>query len=261
MSSKKIIKEIDIDDPNISSKIAYFYELQSKIEALTSELEDYKEEFKEFEELTTPLMDSMKLLKDKIAKADKYIINIIRAGGEKSSYSYKTAFEVSLTKVNAQIRNILEQELEATKTLSRVKHSFKIDKLSESPIKGKFMAIINKLKQYFLPKIKGSLSQIDKANEVLEKLASKAESKSTSNPLDEQGVITKTSPDVVRLQATINKTPSLKTSGQYINTRAELVDAIPSVIATFGKELQSNKISLGTILSDIKKGLVKAGYK
>lgn len=76
-----------------------------------------------------------------------------------------------------------------------------------------------------------------------------------------QGVITKISPDVAKLRATIERTPSLKTSGQYINTRAELVDAIPSVIATFGKELQSNKISLGTILSDIKKGLVKAGYK
>ena len=87
-------------------------------------------------------MDSMKILKDKVAKTDNYVINIVRAGGDKSNYSYKTAFEVSLTKVNASIRRILEEELEATKSISKVKHSFKIDKLLKSSLNRKSNGIL-----------------------------------------------------------------------------------------------------------------------
>jgi hypothetical protein len=174
MINQKSLKEVEIDDSEISSKIAYFYELQDRIGSLSLELEKYKEEFKEFEELITPLMDSMKILKDKVAKTDNYVINIVRAGGDKSNYSYKTAFEVSLTKVNASIRRILEEELEATKSISKVKHSFKIDKLSEAKSSEKARNFVRRITNVVTNNIKKEFNVIDTANKILQKLSSKA---------------------------------------------------------------------------------------
>jgi len=72
---------------------------------------------------------------------------------------------------------------------------------------------------------------------------------------------TQTTPtDVKRLEKTIG-TSTIKAVSLAINDRNELKKAIPSITKSWGPMLQPNKITLSSMLADIKAGLVAAGYK
>lgn len=165
-------EEINIEDPEIAKKMNHFYELQRKIQEYEQQLEEMKDEFKGFEGQLRPIMDGMKETGEKLAKTEDFIVQITRFGGERKVPYYKDAFENALTKVNAATQKVLLEALEASKKVTQVKHSFKIDKaLSEASflekVKSALKSAIAKLTSVF----KKENRNIDDANKELAKLA------------------------------------------------------------------------------------------
>jgi len=176
--SESELKEAEITDPTIKVKISHFYNLQDKISKLQQELESYVSEFKEFEQELAPMMDAMKSTKDRLATTEEFIIEITRYGGETARASYKEAFELALTKVNSATQNILKEALEATKTVSRTKHSFKIrPTIEESSFIEKIASSIKGLVKNFVNIFKKNEDKIEDANEDLKKLAKEKKSR------------------------------------------------------------------------------------
>lgn len=166
-----ILEQIDIEDPEIAKQMNHFYELQKKIQEYEQQLETMKDEFKGFEGQLRPIMDGMKETGDKLAKTEDFILQITRFGGERKVPYYKDAFENALSKVNAATQRVLLEALEASKKVTQVKHSFKIDKaLTEATfiekIKGALKSALNRLMSVF----KKENRNIDDANKELAKL-------------------------------------------------------------------------------------------
>jgi hypothetical protein len=67
--------------------------------------------------------------------------------------------------------------------------------------------------------------------------------------------------DVNRLNKTLDSSTTTKTAFININDRNELRKTVPVVFKDLGPNLQPNKLSLANIMSDIKAGLIAAGYK
>ena len=103
-----------------------FYLLQEEINQLSAKLKEAKKQFGEYGKQITPLLDSMQETGEKLAETDDYLIKIKRFAHERSSASYKNAFEMALGKVNSATRNILEESLAASKKISNIGHSFEI---------------------------------------------------------------------------------------------------------------------------------------
>lgn len=159
------------DDPKLAAEIGQFYELQNDIKELEEELLKKKDAFKQFEMEIRPMLDCMKEMNIKLSLTNDYLIQITRFGGERRDASYKNAFENALTKVNASTRKVLEAALEASRTVTQVKHSFKIDKkLEEASILDNIKNAIKKGINAFLDIFKKEENEVDKANKELQKL-------------------------------------------------------------------------------------------
>jgi hypothetical protein len=151
--TRKGIKELDVQDPNITGSVKEFYELQQEMATMKSRLKEMEGRFKEFEGVIKPMLDDMKELGDKLAMCGEYVIKVTKFGGERMDASYKDAFENALTKVNAATKNVLNEALEASRKLTQVKHSVSIqptDSLEEG--------VMNKITSAF----RGFLSRLDK---------------------------------------------------------------------------------------------------
>lgn len=160
------------DDPKLAKEIGQFYELQNDIKALEEDLMKKKDAFKQFEMEIRPMLDCMKEMNIKLSLTNDYLIQITRFGGERRDASYKNAFENALTKVNASTRKVLEAALEASRSVTQVKHSFKIDKkLEEASIIDNVKNAIKKGINAFLNIFKKEENEVDKANKELQKLA------------------------------------------------------------------------------------------
>lgn len=165
------INESQIQDQQINSEINEFYELQSEIERLQSELKQKKAQFKEFDKMIQPVLMGMKETGDKLAVTETHVVKIKRFGYERTSSSYKDAYELALTKVNGATKKILDEALQVTQKVSTVKTSYTIDQLNEANILQKIGRQLKKWTQRFLKIFKKESKEIDKANKVLKDLS------------------------------------------------------------------------------------------
>jgi hypothetical protein len=165
------LNEMKIDNADIEESMAEFYELQIQIAELELQLKEKKAKFKQFETQLNPILDGMVETKDKLAFTEAYVVKISRFGHERVTSSYKEAFELSLTKVNGATRRILNEALITTQKITKISHSYDIEKLTESNI---FRTILDKLKMMaksFLSIFKKETKAIDEGNDELKKLA------------------------------------------------------------------------------------------
>ena len=170
---EQFVNEAKIENKNIENSIAEFHQLQTEIAELEMQLKEKKNQFKQFDEEITPILDGMKETKDKLATTEEYVVKVSRFGHERTSSSYKDAFELALTKVNAATKNILEEALESTQKITNIGHSYKIEKLNEANI---FQVVIGKLKSIaksFMNIFKKESKNIDDANSELKRLSVK----------------------------------------------------------------------------------------
>lgn len=168
---ENFLQEAKIQDQQINAEISQFYELQSQIERLQSELKQKRAEFKNFDKLVQPVLTGMKETGDKLAVTETHVIKIKRFGYERTSNSYKAAYELALSKVNGATQKILNEALEITQNVSTVKTSYTIDQMNEANVLQRIGKQLQKLAQRFLRVFKKESKTIDKANQSLKKLA------------------------------------------------------------------------------------------
>lgn len=147
------VNELDVQDTNVTDSVKEFYELQQEMATMKARLKEMDARFKGFEGIIRPMLDEMKELGDKLAMCGEYVIKVTKFGGERMDASYKDAFENALSKVNAATKNVLNEALEASKTLTKVKHSISIQP-SDSLQEG----VMGRLTSAF----RGFLSRLDK---------------------------------------------------------------------------------------------------
>jgi hypothetical protein len=178
---EQFVNEAKIENENIENSIAEFHQLQTEIAELEMQLKEKKNQFKQFDEEITPILDGMKETKDKLATTEEYVVKVSRFGHERTSSSYKDAFELALTKVNSATKKILEEALESTQKITNIGHSYKIEKLNEANI---FQVVLGKLKSIaksFLSIFKKESRNIDDANVELKRLSNSKMNESTVN--------------------------------------------------------------------------------
>lgn len=163
-------KEIKIDK-DIEKRLEEFYKLQTDIEEATKNLKEMQSKFSEFSNAIDPMLSSMKEVDQRMTKAEGYIIKVKAFGGSKSNFSYKSAFEESLSKVNGKIKSILLETLETTKTVSKVKNRFKIDKLEEASMVSKIKDSLKSISSKFKDKIRSYFFSLDKDIDALQRLS------------------------------------------------------------------------------------------
>lgn len=162
MSSLKLtplIKE-EVLDKQIKDSVNEMGELSREIELLKDKLKPLQQKFGDLVDIVLPVVEEMG---SENLKTKRYVFRIIRSGYEKRSFSYKEGFLNSLDKVNSNTKRILNEILEQTKKMVKVKPSFQIQ-----PVEG-ISDWLKKLKMK-VKRLIPSLKQIKFGNKELKKL-------------------------------------------------------------------------------------------
>ena len=117
IASLGIIKEIDVKDPQLQRKVNEFADLSNKIDKLKVELKSLS---KKYEGIADELIPLLEQASDNSLKTEKFLVFIKRKGYERERYGYKDAFNWLFDRVNPAMKKIVNEALEATKTLSKV---------------------------------------------------------------------------------------------------------------------------------------------
>lgn len=175
--TESVVNEAQLKDKAIIAKLERIHEIKEKLKALTAETKAIEGELKEFDASIKPIFDAMKVLNDKLATTEKYVLKITRYGGEGTSVSYGKAVEQALTMVDEAAQAIINECVRQHTAITNVKHSFDIEKIDEAKLtdkakaviaklSGKIKTIVDKFKSFFASK----LAKIDSANEKLAKI-------------------------------------------------------------------------------------------
>lgn len=171
------VNEAQIKDKAIIAKLERIHQIKEKLKALTAETKAIEGELKEFDASIKPIFDAMKVLNDKLATTEKYVLKITRYGGEGSAVSYGKAVEQALTMVDEAAQAIINECVRQNTAITSVKHSFDIEKLDEGKLSDKAKAVISKLSdkiKSMVEKFKGffakKIEKVDSANQKLEKM-------------------------------------------------------------------------------------------
>ena len=148
-------------DGQVVSKINELKDIQVKLdEALVA----YKESISELEDVKSDLVvEVMEIFEGQVDPGKKLKVEIddllveITQKSQRLTTSYKDAFNLALTKVNDNTKKVLEQILEESKVVSKVKGKLNIDgsKVYEGSVKDWFISVkdwfgraYNKMKGY-----------------------------------------------------------------------------------------------------------------
>lgn len=165
---KQLVQEADIaDKPELEAKARRFAELANKMKEMEAELKNMEKEYTELDQEFRPLLESIGTTKDTFIRAGKLLIKIERAGYEKGSSSYKTGFDYLYSKVNGTMKQLADEALEMTKTVSYVKSKIAVVQ-GESVMKEE--SWFGKIKNFITSKIKKLFGTNQKANAELDKL-------------------------------------------------------------------------------------------
>ena len=178
MKFVQFVNEAQIKDKAIIAKLDRIHQIKERLKELTAETKAINTELGQFDVTMKPIFDAMKVLNDKLATTEKYVIKITRYGGQSDNPSYKNAVEQALGLVDEAAQAIINECVRQNTAISNVKHSYEIEKLDEGKMSEKFKAVavkiaakvksmVEKFKSMFDKKI----AKIDSANEKLAKIA------------------------------------------------------------------------------------------
>lgn len=174
--NKENLKEVEITDPDFTENVETFYNLQEEINQLKQDLKDKQSEYGKFKSTIDPVISSMKDLEDKLGETEGYILKVKKFDYERTSSSYKDAFELALSKVNGSTRRVLEEALKTTQKVSTVKASYNIEKIQENKVLDKIRKVLSKVVNRFLSIFGKEERTIDSANSKLRQITSRANS-------------------------------------------------------------------------------------
>jgi hypothetical protein len=166
---RKKIKEAMAPD-ELALKIEQFGELSDEIDKVETHLKQLKTQYNDLNSILLPVMEELKELGQNAMETKKYLLTIKRAAYERSTASYKSAFDLALTKVNQKIKDILNDALESTKTVSKVSASLGVQRIGEGSF---FGSIMDKIKSLFIAlksKIKNTNNEVKNLKAMAKKI-------------------------------------------------------------------------------------------
>ena len=159
-----------------------FKQAKEELLELTNELKKIEQELKAFDVEIKPLFDQMKDARDRIATCEEYTIKITTFGYERNDVGWKSVVTMALEQVDEAAREIIGRCVEANKSVTQVKHSFKIEdnevneKISASGIATKVKSILGSLANFVRAKVSKIIKSAEKLKKLSEKMASVNES-------------------------------------------------------------------------------------
>lgn len=170
---KYTINEAIVEDKDLAEKIKRFAELSDKIDEIKNNLNTLKSEYDDIEVHLRPILEQLNNTKDKALQVEKILVTIKRKGYERENVSYKDAFNWLYSKVNSQMKAIIDEALEKNKTLTKIASSIGVQKLSENKLKKSLTSAVGKITSLLKPFI----SFLSKKNQEIEKTISDFKSK------------------------------------------------------------------------------------
>lgn len=187
--NKKKISEAEVTDPKLEAKFDELADLERQYTKLKSMVDAFMKEigYKDIESKYTALAKDdpdvwayfmeIKKTGDNIIRTKNNIIEVKRAATETETYSHKEAYLTALTKVNAATRKVLEDELNATKTISKRIGAYS-SQSNESKIIGE--SWFGKIKDWFkkfantlVNRFKTGNKQVEQSIQALEQISAK----------------------------------------------------------------------------------------
>lgn len=168
-----VLREMVVTDKAVEAKINEFAELSDEIDRIEMNLKSLQSKFKSLEKELRPVIEALDDLNESALVTKKYIMTIKKKGYEKDNPKYKEAFNLALTKVNTNIRTILQECLAVNTTSSQVASQLAIQARNEivegifDVIKERILNVINRA----ISTIKKSMNNIDNGVMILAKLA------------------------------------------------------------------------------------------
>lgn len=167
------INEAIIEDPDLVEKIKKFAELSDKIDEITANLKSLKREYDDIEVHITPILVELKKTKDNVIQVENILITIKKAGGDKKNIKYKDAFNWLYSRVNAQMKAIIDESIQKNMTVSKVASSISVQKLSENKIRKSLTSAVGRITSLLKPFI----SFLSKKNQEIDKTIADFKSK------------------------------------------------------------------------------------
>ena len=162
------VNEADVTDrPDLEVKAKRYAQLANKMKELEAELKLMEKEYVELDNEFRPLLENIGKTKDTFIRAGKLLIKIEREGYEKGSASYKTGFEYLYNKVNGTMKDLANEALKMTQSVSYVKSKIAVVN-SEGLIKEENW--FTKIKSFLSNKIKKLFGLNKQANDQLTQL-------------------------------------------------------------------------------------------
>jgi hypothetical protein len=252
------INEAIVEDPDFVEKIKKFAELSDKIDEITANLKSLKREYDDIEVHIRPILEELKITKDKALQVENILITIKRAGGDKKNIKYKEAFEWLYNKVNAQMKAIIDESIEKNMTISRVASSISVQKLSENKLRKSLTSAVGRITSLLKPFI----SFLSKKNQEIDKTIADFKSKFKMSEAISETKIQPTSGTMVGMRGfspmneskriTLNELQSLvkriikeemeKESDTYFETLSQALDAVRNKASKMGYEANDDDI-------------------
>ena len=154
---------------DLESKIDEFGILSDKIDKVKMELSELSNRYKEIEGELRPILEQLTIQNKKSIQTKRYLVTLKRMGYNRDNFKYKESFEKSLTKVNQQTKNVLEDILQSTKTVSRVVSTIGVQRMDEISLKSMLKKLVSPIKKLF-NSLKMNTKRIDDLNGVLRRM-------------------------------------------------------------------------------------------
>jgi uncharacterized small protein (DUF1192 family) len=164
------VHESSISIEELEKKIERFAQLSDEIDRREADLKKLKTEQSDLNDILLPVMEELKALGQNAIETKKFLLTIKRSAYERTNTSYKQAFDLALTKVNQKIKDILNETLESTKTITKVSASLGVQRVGEGTL---FGAIKDKIKALFTglkTKLKGANKDVSDLKTLAKKI-------------------------------------------------------------------------------------------
>lgn len=151
MGEKKSLGEIEVEEESdLGQSVKKLANLNDQIEKLSVELKKLEREHSELQKPIYSILEDLNKLHedvDKSIKVGNMIVSFKTKPTDVVNFKYKEAFSHLYSKVNGTMKKLVEEVLEANKSVSPRKGTISVTKLNEAGINvGKFDAIANDFK-------------------------------------------------------------------------------------------------------------------
>lgn len=165
--------ELDLTGTDLEAEVEEYGRLSDQIERLTAEIKKLEVRFKELDAKFVLMLETLEKelgnSKETFIRAKNILITIKRKGTERTTFKYKEAFDWLYERVSPQMKKLINETMEAHKTVSMVKSSLSVQ--SEGKINESWISdLYNKAKTFFVGIIAKLRNTNKTANQALDKL-------------------------------------------------------------------------------------------